>query len=63
MSTAVLANGDEDLEVAVFAVKIATVSVSQFIGVARKLGCHVTSSRHLFLLDVIRRQEISFDCT
>lgn len=56
---AALANGDEALEVAVFAAKIATVSVSQFIGVARELGCHVTSSSHLFLLDVIRRQEIS----
>lgn len=56
---AALANGYGAIEVAVFAAKLATVPVSQYIDVARKPGCHVTSSRDLLLLDVIRRQEIS----
>ncbi|MBN3746982.1 hypothetical protein G3N96_16300 [Burkholderia sp. Se-20373] len=54
-------NGDEGraLDVAVFAVKITTVSASQLMGVARKLGCHVTNNGGLLLLDVVRCQEIS----
>lgn len=51
---AALANGDWALEVVVVAVKITTIFVSRFMAVARKPGCHVTSSRVLLLLDVIR---------